>query len=243
MRKPKHELKAIWKVLISARHSNLRCDYSTYTFHSFKSLFPRFSRLSSARGLFLLLTNQPRIECATVSKCFIVMLEREMMKCLLAPKAIKTGRKKAANKALFGMKNASWLRVASRWICDSQPIIRDCRRRRSIWLCIIALLLFCLHFFLTFFSDSLKHFLHRLLFLALSDIFCSRAENAINWSLCEIAVNRLRVNREHGKGIVCKHCRLGEIFSRDFFRREISHHFMSWECNLWFSSFVMGNVA
>lgn len=64
------------------------------------------------------------------------------------------------------------------------------------------------------FSESPKHFLDFFLLSRLS--LCLSAEKAINWLLCEFAVSRPWVDRDHGKWIVYKHCRLEEIFSCSF---------------------------
>lgn len=89
---------------------------------------------------------------------------------LLLESLFKSKTRRTNTKHFFSEEHEAM--ITSRWCSNSQPIIRNCCRRQHMWLCITALLLFCLHFFLTFFSPTT---LPRLFFP--SDIFCSGAEN------------------------------------------------------------------
>lgn len=113
--------------------------------------------------------NEPaQLKYATVSKARSACCNSDDE--LLLESLFKSKTRRTNTKHFFSEEHEAM--ITSRWCSNSQPIIRNCCRRQHMWLCITALLLFCLHFFLTFFSPTT---LPRLFFL--SDIFCSGAEN------------------------------------------------------------------
>lgn len=121
------------------------------------------------------------------------------------------------------LNNASWLGAASLSLLFATAV-----NSIAYDYALLQLLLSRLRFFLTFFRKPKT--LPRLFLLSRLSL-CLSAEKAINWLLCEFAV-RPWVDRDHGKWIVYKHCRLEEIFSCSFAKGNFTL-LTSWKCGLW----------